>query len=284
MGDLNRGESFANGEQVTAARLNKMQDDATVKAGSIGTSHLADGAVTPAKLSGSFAFAAGQVQIANGALVGGNASNVGVAITPDGTSVEIAAATLRVKDAGISTAKIADGAVTLAKLGARAVSAAKFAAVTTARLLGRFSAGAGDFEEISLGAGLSLSAGGLLSATATARQTYTGALKTLPTGAGFVRWDGSDTPAWSFSAVPEYCVVRLVCTTADAGFAVGTEVSLDQTAGWWPAGFGGAMPLVTAAGAQVHFYAGAMYLMNASGVHVGIIRSSWRVKVYAEKW
>lgn len=163
MGDLNRGESFANGEQVTAARLNKMQDDATVKAGAIGTTHLADGAVTPAKLSGSFAFAAGQVQIANGALVGGNASNVGVAITPDGTTVEIATTTLRVKDLGISTAKIADGAVVLAKLGARAVNAAKFAAVTTARLLGRFSAGAGDFEEISLGAGLSLSGAGVLS-------------------------------------------------------------------------------------------------------------------------
>jgi hypothetical protein len=282
MGDLNRGETFANGEQVTAARLNKMQDDATLKNGAVVTAHIADGAVTPAKLSGSFSFTAGQVQIASGALMGGGGSNLGTAITPDGTTIEIATATLRVKDGAISTAKIADGAVTLAKLGARAVNAAKFAAVTTARLLGRFSAGNGDFEEISIGSGLSLSGAGVLSTTATTRNTWTGANKSLPAGAGLVQWAGVD--GWPFSAVPEYCEARLVCVTADAGFSVGTEVPLSNLSGWIQS-IGGAMPFVTAAGAQVHFAAGTWFILNASGTgSPALTRANWRVKLYAEKW
>jgi hypothetical protein len=284
MGDFNRGETFANGESLTGARLNKLQDDMTLKIGVVGNTHIADGAVSPAKLSGSFAFAAGQIQITSGSLIGGNGSNLGVAIAPDASTIEISGSTLRVKDAGITSAKIANLGVATGNLAARAVNAAKFAAVTTARLLGRFSAGPGDYEEVSLGSGLALSGSGVLSATATARSTYVGAQQSLPAGSGFVRWDGSSSPAWPFSAVPEYCEARLVCVTADAGFSVGTEVSLNQTAGWWPAGFGGAMPFVVSTGAQVHFYAGAMYLMSAAGAHVLITRANWRVKLYAEKW
>jgi hypothetical protein len=51
-------------------------------------------------------------------------------------------------------------------IGARAITAAKFAAINANRLLGRFSAGAGDFEEVSIGANLSLSGAGVLSASA----------------------------------------------------------------------------------------------------------------------
>jgi hypothetical protein len=283
MGDLNRGETFANGESLTGARLNKLQDDMTLKAGVVGTSQLADGSVTAAKLAGGLTVAAGNVTITSGALLGGNGSNVGVAITPDASTVEISGTTLRVKDAGIVTAKIADLGVTTAKVAARAITAAKFAAVTTARLLGRFTAGSGDFEEISVGTGLSLSGAGVLSATATSRSTFSGTAKSLPSGAGYVRWDGTDTPAWPFSAVPEYCEFRLVCTTADVGFAVGNEVPINQTFGWF-SNFGGGMPLVASVAAQVHFSANGIYLLDVSGTKQLITRSSWKVKIYAEKW
>lgn len=56
---------------------------------------------------------------------------------------------------GIATAKIADNAVTYAKMQQ----------VTSSRLLGRYSAGSGTAQEITLGSGLSLSAGGELSSS-----------------------------------------------------------------------------------------------------------------------
>jgi hypothetical protein len=281
MGDLNRGETFADGQQVTGARLNKMQDDATIKSASVQTAHIADGAVTSAKLAGGLTVAAGNVSITSGALLGGNGSNLGVAITPDASTVEISGTTLQVKDVGITTAKLADTSVTLAKIGARAVSAAKFAAVTTARLLGRFSAGSGDFEEVSIGSGLALSGAGVLSA-ATTRNTWIGPNKSLPAGAGLVQWAGVD--GWPFSAVPEYCEVRLVCVVADAGFSVGTEIPLTNFSGWIQS-IGGGMPFVTSAGAQVHFASGVWYILNAGGTgNPPITRASWRVKLYAEKW
>lgn len=62
---------------------------------------------------------------------------------------------LGVADLGIATGKIADNAVTYAKIQQ----------VTSARLLGRYSAGTGTAQEITLGSGLSLSIGGELSAS-----------------------------------------------------------------------------------------------------------------------
>lgn len=281
MGDFNRGETFANGESLTGARLNKLQDDMTLKTGVVGTTHLADGSVTAAKLAGGYTVAAGSVVITSGALLGGNGSNAGVAITPDASTVEISGTTLRVKDLGISTAKIADLGVTTAKVSDRAVTAAKFLSVTAARLLGRFAGTAGDVQEVSIGTGLALSGAGVLSASATSRNTWTGANKSIPAGAGLVQWAGGD--GWPFSAVPEYCEARLVCTTADAGFSVGTEIPLNNLAGWIQS-IGGGMPFVTSAGAQVHFSSGNFFVLNVSGTGTLITRANWRVKLYAEKW
>jgi hypothetical protein len=283
MGDLNRGETFANGESLTGARLNKLQDDMTLKSGVVGTSQIADGAVTSAKLAGGLTVSAGSVSITSGALLGGNGSNVGVAITPDASTVEISSTTLRVKDAGIVAAKLATDAVTTAKILDRAVTAGKFLSVAAARLLGRFAGSAGDVQEISVGTGLALSGAGVLSATATTRSTYVGTAKSLPAGAGYVRWDGTDTPAWPFSSVPEYCEFRLVCTTADVGFAVGNEIPVNQMFGWF-SNLGGGMPLIASTAAQVHFSANGIYLLDVSGAKQLITRSSWKVKIYAEKW
>jgi len=62
---------------------------------------------------------------------------------------------LGITDLGIATGKIADNAVTYSKIQQ----------VTSGRLLGRYSAGSGTAQEITLGSGLSLSIGGELSAS-----------------------------------------------------------------------------------------------------------------------
>jgi hypothetical protein len=62
---------------------------------------------------------------------------------------------LGITDLGIATGKIADNAVTYGKIQQ----------VTSSRLIGRYSAGSGTAQEITLGSGLSLSIGGVLSAS-----------------------------------------------------------------------------------------------------------------------
>lgn len=115
MGDLIRGETFAAGETVTAARLHKLVEDAEIKAGSVGTTELADGAVTTAKLANAATLQAAQVTLANGKMLVGDGSNVGIATTVDSATLQTSP-TIAVKDGGIATAKIADLGVTGAKL------------------------------------------------------------------------------------------------------------------------------------------------------------------------
>lgn len=105
----------------------------TVAPGSITSTELAAAAVIEAKLAGN---AVGTSKLKNEAV----------------TEVKIA-------DGAVTEAKIADGAVTINKIGARAVGVAEFAAVTANRILGRTTAGSGNFEEISPGSGVTLSGG-----------------------------------------------------------------------------------------------------------------------------
>jgi hypothetical protein len=62
-----------------------------------------------------------------------------------------------------STVNIGTGAVVEGKIGARAVTIAKFQAINTNKLLGRTTVSSGDIEEITVGTGLTLSAGSLTS-------------------------------------------------------------------------------------------------------------------------
>jgi len=62
-----------------------------------------------------------------------------------------------------STVNIGTGAVVEGKIGARAVTIAKIQAINTNKLLGRTTALSGDIEEITVGTGLTLSAGSLTS-------------------------------------------------------------------------------------------------------------------------
>lgn len=117
MGDLNRGatSTFAAGDTITAAKLHKLIDDAEVKAGSIGTTKLADGAVTDAKLAAGITITAAKVTLPDGNILLGNASNVGAHLAVGATLQKVG--TLDVAVGGVTETRISDGAVTTAKLG-----------------------------------------------------------------------------------------------------------------------------------------------------------------------
>lgn len=91
----------------------------------------------------------------NASTLVGNAS--GSSASPTAlTSIDLAFAS--------GTVNIGTGAVVEGKIGARAVTIAKFQAINTNKLLGRTTASTGDIEEITVGTGLTLSAGSLTSA------------------------------------------------------------------------------------------------------------------------
>ncbi len=85
--------------------------------GSIATAKLADAAVTAAKLAAA---------VAGDGLTGGAGS--ALAVNPDGTTLEINADAVRVKDAGISAAKLATDAVETLKIKDLNVTTGKLAA------------------------------------------------------------------------------------------------------------------------------------------------------------
>lgn len=116
MGDLNRGatSTFAAGDTITAAKLHKLVDDAELKALSVTTAKLADGAVTDAKLAAGITITAAKVTLPENNILLGNALNVGAHLAVGATLQKTG--TLDVADAAIVTAKVADGAVTSAKL------------------------------------------------------------------------------------------------------------------------------------------------------------------------
>lgn len=116
MGDLNRGatSTFAAGDTITAAKLHKLIDDAEVKAGSIGTTKLADGAVTDAKLAAGITITAAKVTLPEGSMMIGSPLNVGVHIPVGSTLTK--SAILDVADSSLGEAKFSDGSVATAKL------------------------------------------------------------------------------------------------------------------------------------------------------------------------
>lgn len=115
----------------------------------ITTDLISNGAITGAKLA---AGAISATALADGAITS--------AKILDGTI-----ATADLADGVITTAKIADGAVETADVANSAITYAKIQNVGAARLLGNPTASAGPVSEISVGSGLSLSVGGVLSAT-----------------------------------------------------------------------------------------------------------------------
>jgi len=127
MGDLIRGETFHAGETVTAERLHRHVEEATIKTGAVTTAHLADESVTAAKLAADVSIQASSVQLTKDLLLVGNDSNVGVGV-PASASFTVKP-TFKINDGAITTALLANEAVDTSKLDDEAVTAAKLAII-----------------------------------------------------------------------------------------------------------------------------------------------------------
>lgn len=84
----------------------------SVKSGGVGTTQLANQAVDSSKVASS---------VAGAGLTGGNGAALAVQV--DGSTVEVHAGSLRVRNGGVSSTQLATGAVTEAKIGSAAVTA-----------------------------------------------------------------------------------------------------------------------------------------------------------------
>jgi hypothetical protein len=107
---------------------------------------------------------------------------------------------------GSAAATIANNAITTSKINDKAITYAKIQDVTSGKLLGRSSVGAGAVEEISVGTGLSFS-GGILSSTAS------DSFSALPCGDGYVPYKSAGS--WT-------------CKAVDAGNTSGAIVARDS--------------------------------------------------------
>lgn len=238
MGDLNKGETFAAGETVTAARLHKLVEDATLKAGVVGTTEIEDGAVTTAKLAATAAFSTSQLTLANGKVIVGNGSGVGEAVTVD-TGTMAVSPTVGVKELGIAAAQLAADAVETAKIKDGNVTLAKVANIASARILGRSTASSGVIEELTAGTGISIS-GGAVSCTLTAGSVKANlALKAIVVGPG-----GEHSWTHGLGSNPRNVQLWLECISDDSttGNVVGDRIPIEQifynsTTSQWPAFF-----------------------------------------------
>lgn len=112
---ISKGKTFTANEQVTNAKLHQLVDDATIDAGAVGSSQLASGAVTNAKVSDTAGIALSKIATTFGALVGGGASNVSEEVTV-GSTLSLTSSELNIATTGITSGYLADGAVVADKL------------------------------------------------------------------------------------------------------------------------------------------------------------------------
>ena len=98
---------WEDGEVITAERLNAIENQlaALSAAGGIGTSNIADGAVTSAKIGAS---AVGAGNIADGAVT---SAKIGASAVGAGKIGVNAVATANIQDKAVTAAKIADGVI-----------------------------------------------------------------------------------------------------------------------------------------------------------------------------
>jgi hypothetical protein len=145
---------------VTTTKIN----DAAVTSqkindGAVGTTKLADTAVTTAKIT-DLNVTTGK--LADAAVTTAKITDLNVTT---GKLADAAVTTAKITDLNVTTGKLADAAVTTAKIATNAVTFAKLPAASASRLIGRRSGSGGDYEPVTIGAGLSMSVAGELSAS-----------------------------------------------------------------------------------------------------------------------
>jgi hypothetical protein len=180
--------------------------------GSVSSSKLANGAVSSAKLASA---SVTSTALATDAVTTGAIASQAVTNNKIAT---LAVDTSRLADNAVTTDKLNADAVTNAKIASNAVSFSKIQAITTARILGRTTAGSGIVEELSVGSGLSLAGGVLLNAQTPAMTvSFTSSEQTV-TAASLI------SVAHSLGVKPKLVTMKLICKTAEAGYAVNDEV------------------------------------------------------------
>lgn len=201
--------------------------------GTVTSTMIADGTIANGDISASAAIAYSKLAALTSAnILLGSATNVATSTAMSGD--------VTISNTGVTT------------IAADAVTFAKFQNITSSRLLGRTTASAGDVEELTVGAGLSLSAGSLSSdVTLTGTQTLTNKTLTDPAIIGTIIEDVfTITDGAAFEVNPSNGSIQLITLTASrtpkaTNFVAGEAVTLmvdDGTAyalTWTDATWGG---------------------------------------------
>ena len=216
MAVISTGQTFSDGEQVTAAKLNTAVNSSTFDSGAV------DNAST---------------QLSGGAIIVKDTGITTAKIADSNvTTAKIADAnvtTAKILDANVTTAKIADSNVTTAKILDANVTKAKIENVANMKVLGNTTGSAAAPSEVSV-----LDEDDLVSDSATALATQQSIKAYVDSQIlSSITWFES-TPTLlpalsveqlfthSLSATPKEVKLILRCTTAQYGYSIGDEVHL----------------------------------------------------------
>lgn len=279
------GTTVTSSTTLDAATLNLLGTPSIDITGSVdgGSLSLSPGSVTNASMA---TMAATTIK-ANG--TGGVNSPTDIPV--DSTTMTLDATSLRIKTNGVQYSNIKQ--------------------VTASRLLGNPTASTANVSEISVGTGLALSVGGVLSATTASLSKYTTTAKALPTDGNatqLVQWLTTSSELPSISYAPQLIQVVLVCQgSADSPFVAGNEIPITScvmqayTSNFpiytYPIGVssgvvsgsniflnvvfsattpGNGTPYTSAASVASKL----LTLKNSDGTYLTLTRSNWKVKAY----
>ena len=284
---LTKGKTFTDNEQVTAAKLHQLVDDATIDAGAIDATALASGAVTNAKIAAAAGVALSKISVTIDRLVGGSATNTGEEVTV-GAGLDITSSTLTVDDDGITTAKILDANVTAAKLASTLDLSSK------AVILADDSIAASKLETdfIDAVSGVAIDAADYLifSDSSNSNLTRKAQVSTIGSSvAGSIALTAATAAgaitAWphSLGVAPPNVRLTYFCTAADGGYAVGDEVlayapyatsGVPRPAPYSTAQSTGSITLIGASGAD------PVITNKTDGSSHTMTESKWSIKAY----
>lgn len=215
MGKLTKGYTFSGGEVVTPAKLHALVEEAQLRANSVGTTEIADGAVTSAKLDSGITLTAAQVTLSDGKTLVGNSSNIGVAVSVDTDTMDPAG--FGVKDGGIAATQLAANAVTTAKILDANVTLAKLATQATATILANATGSTASPTAVPLGSGLEFSGGAL-------RVTSAGSVTKYSPGAVALPASDTATPfTHGLGGQPLGVQVWIECISDDQGYLASSD-------------------------------------------------------------
>lgn len=218
MGDLNRGanSTFAAGDTVTAAKLHKLVDDATLKDGVVTTAKISDGAITAAKLAAGISVPAASIPLPENNVILGNASNLGAHLPVGSTLTKV------------GFLDVADGAIVEAKIGSGAVTAGKIpdAAITSAKLAPLSPSPAGTYGSSSVIPVVVVSATGQVTGVSTVAPVSVTNKVDLAQKA--VLTSPGSTDSWAVASKPHLFQVWFECVSDSAGYSSGDRVPIES--------------------------------------------------------